>query len=202
VNQDLDDKSGFFKRLDQTQQIAATLGLVLSGVAFAAGTAGLVYVAINVLSTSPPSFGSQGEWLYGGGACLLVAGWGFGQAATFFARLRNAEPPAEHLEAPSIHLGSEGLSIDLPPLTTQDPGAKKSSGFTWSFTSNPMPSKTFRLDEAQLAAADAAAGEGADWDAVCRRINPEYATLSDFEQSLYRHAIQLAVEDRRGKTRG
>jgi hypothetical protein len=63
-----------------------------------------------------------------------------------------------------------------------------------------MPIKTLRLDAAQLAAADAAAGSGADWDAVCRQVNPEYATWSDFEQSLYRHAVQSVIEDKRGKT--
>jgi hypothetical protein len=198
VTPDPDETPAFFKRLDQTEQILANIGLVLSGVVFAAGLAGLVYVVINIQSTSPPSFGSQGEWLYGGVACLLVAGWGFGQAAKFFARLRKAVAPAEGLRAPRIQIGSEGLSIELPPPQTRDATEKRSpGGFTWSFTSDPIPFKTFKLDEAQLAAADAAAGSGADWDAVCRQVNPEYAAWSDFEQSLYRHAVQSAIEGRR-----
>jgi hypothetical protein len=202
VTKDSDENSAFFKRLDQTERIATNIGLVLSGVVFAAGIAGLVYVVINVQSTSPPTFGSQGEWLYGGIACLLVAGWGFSQAAKFFARLRKAEALVDDdLRAPRIQIGPEGLSIELPPRQTQNAAAKRSPGtFTWSFTSNQMPIKTLRLDAAQLAAADAAAGSGADWDAVCRQVNPEYATWSDFEQSLYRHAVQSVIEDKRGKT--
>lgn len=203
MTQDPDENSAFFKGLDQTARIAASIGLVSSGVAFAAGIAGLVYVVINVLRASPPSLGSQGEWLYGGVACLLVAGWGFSQGAKFFARLRKAEAPVDDdLRAPKIQIGPEGLSIELPPLQTQNVAAKRSpAGLTWSFSSNPMPIRTFKLDEAQLAAADAAAGSRADWDAVCRQVNPEYATWSDFEQSLYRHAVQSVIEDRRGKTR-
>ena len=203
MTQNRDENSAFFKGLDQSQQILATIGLALSGVVFAAGISGLAYVAFNVLSTSPPTFGSQGEWLYGGIACLLVAGWGFSQAAKFFARLRKAAAPAEDLRRPRIQIGSEGLSIELPPLQTQNEAAKRSpGGFTWSFTSDPVPIKTFKLDEAQLAAAEAAAGSGADWDAMCRQANPEYATWSEFEQNLYRHAVQSVIEGRRGRTRG
>jgi hypothetical protein len=204
MTQDNDERSVLFKRLDRTEQIAATIGLVLSGVPFAAGMAGLVYVVINVLRASPPKLGSQGEWLYGGVACLLVAGWGFGQGSKFFARLRKTKAPVDHdLRAPKIQIGSEGLSIELPPLPTQNAAAKRSpAGFTWSFSSDPMPIKTFKLDEAQLAAADAAAGSRADWDAACRQVNPDYATWSDFEQDLYRHAVQSVIEDRRGKMRG
>jgi hypothetical protein len=203
MTQNPDEHSAFFKGLNQTQQILANIGLVLSGVVFAAGISGLAYVAFNVLSTSPPTFGSQGEWLYGGLACLLVAGWGFSQAAKFFSRLRRAEVPTEDLRRPRIQIGSEGLSIELPPPPTQNAAAKRSPGrFTWSFTSNPMPIKTFKLDEAQLAAAEAAAGSGADWGAVCRQANPEYAMWSEFEQNLYRHAVQSVIEGRRGRTRG
>jgi hypothetical protein len=194
--------SGFFKGFDRIERIATSIGLVLSGVAFAVGMAGLTYVVFNVLRTSPPNFGSQGEWLYGGVACLMIAGWGFGQAAKFYARLRKAEAPVDDaLRAPKIQIGSEGLSIELPALPTQNAAATRSSaGFRWSFSSNPMPIETFKLDNAQLAAAAAAAGRGADWDAVCRQVNPEYATWNDFEQSLYRHAVQSVIEDRRGKT--
>ena len=197
-----DENSIFFNRLDQTERIAANIGLVLSGVAFAAGMAGLIYVVINVLRTSPPNFGSQGEWVYGGVASLMVAGWGFSKAAKFSARLRKAEPRVDHdLGAPKIEIDSEGLSIELPALPTQNAAAKRSAaGFTWTFSSNPMPIKTFKLDEAQLVAAELAAGSNADWDGVCRQVNPEYATWNDVEQSLYRHAVQAVIEDRRGKT--
>jgi hypothetical protein len=142
--------------------------------------------------------------LYGGGACLLVAGWGFGQAAKFFARLRVAAVPLDDdLLAPRIQISSEGVSLDLPPLKSQSAAAVRSPGtFTWSFTSDPMPIKTLTLDDAQLDAADAAARSGADWDAVCRRINPQYASLRDVEQSLFRHAVQTAIEERRAKARG
>jgi hypothetical protein len=203
VTQDPDENSAFFKGLEQTQRIAANIVFVFSGMAFAAGLAGLVYVVINVLSASPPGFGSQGEWLYGGVACLLVAGWGFSQAAKSFARLRNTEAQTKDPRAPRIQISSEGLSIELPPLPTQNTTAKRSSGgFTWSFSSSPMAIKTFKLDEAQIAAADAAVGSGADWDAACRQANPEYAAWSDFDQSLYRQAVQSVIEDRRGKTPG
>jgi hypothetical protein len=201
VTHDRDKDSAFFKGLEQTQRIATNIALVFSGMVFAAGLAGLVYVVINVLSASPPGFGSQGEWLYGGVVCLLVAGWGFSQAAKSFARLRNTETKGSR--APRIQISSEGLSIELPPLQTQNTTVKRSSGgFTWSFSSSPMPIKTFKLDEAQIAAADAAAGSGADWDAACRQANPEYAAWSDFDQSLYRQAIQSVIEARRGKTPG
>ena len=203
VTQDPDEKSTFFTRLDQAEQTAATIGLVLSGMVFAAGIAGLLYIVIRAERTSPPGFGSQGESLYGGIACLLVAGWGFSQAAKFFVRLRNADVPVDDgLRGPKIQIGENGLSIELPPLHLSDTPPKKSpGGFTWSFTSNPTPFKTFKLDDAQLAAAEAAARSGADWDAVCRQINPEYAALSAFEQGLYRQAVQSMIEDRRG-TRG
>jgi hypothetical protein len=203
MTKDSDENSAFFKRLDQTERIATNIGLTLSGVAFAVGIAGLLYVVINVLSASPPTLGSQGEWLYGGLACLLVAGWGFSQAAKFFARLQTAATPTadDDLRAPRIQFGSEGLLIELPAPTQNAAAPRSSGGFTWSFTSNPMPIKTFKLDESQLAAADAAGRSGANWDDVCRQVNPEYATWSDFEQSLYRHAVQSAIEDRRGKNR-
>ncbi len=198
-----DENPAFFKRLDQAERIATNIGLVLSGAVFAAGMAGLVYVVINVQSTSPPNFGAQGEWLYGGLACLLVAGWGFSQAAKFFARLQRADAPVDHgPRRPSIEIGSEGISIELPPQTDNAAAKRSPGGITWSFTSNPMPIKTFKLDEAQLAAADRAADRGDDWDAACRQANPEYATWSTFEQSLYRHAVQSVIEDRRSKPRG
>jgi hypothetical protein len=80
------DRSELLKQLDRTESVVASIGLVLSGMIFAAGLGAFLFVIFHVFSSKPPSWGSQGEWLYGGIACLLVAGYGFGQAASLYAR--------------------------------------------------------------------------------------------------------------------
>lgn len=81
-----DDPSSLMKALDKDEQIATTLGLIASGMICAAGVAGVLFVMIHVIGADPPSLGSQGEWLYGGIACLLFAGWGFARGASLYVR--------------------------------------------------------------------------------------------------------------------
>jgi hypothetical protein len=88
-----DDRTSFLKRLDQAESVAVGIGLVASGVIFAAGLGGLLFVIFHVFSTKPPSWGSQAEWLYGALACLLVAGYGFGQARASLRTQSAAENP-------------------------------------------------------------------------------------------------------------
>jgi hypothetical protein len=190
-----EDRTSFWKRLDQAEDVAVTIGLVASGMVFAVGMAGLLFVINHVFTSKPPSFGSQGEWLYGAIACLLVAGWGFSQAASFYARKARAAKPQGSGPMAKMHLGRDGFSFEMNP--TEKPDAGEAYTATWSSGFGVAPVKTIELTEAQISAAEAAAQPGVNWDAVCRQINPEYATWPGFEQNLYRRAMQTSVEKRR-----
>ena len=98
-----------------------------------------------------------------------------------------------------LQIRSEGVSRRLP--TQHTTVTRSSGGVTRSFSSSPTPGTTFELDEAQLAAADAAAGSGAGWDAACRQANAGDAVWSGFDHRLCRQALQSRIEDRRGNTR-
>ena len=186
-------------KLHQLEETVITIGLLASGLGFAMGVAGLVYVAVNVLNTTPPSFGTQGEWLYGGVAALMVAGFSASKGATFYARRRRSiAGQFEGRLAPRIHLNSDGLSIRLgSPNAESSPGTTKT--WTWSSDNISAPAKTLRLTPEQVAAANVESERTTDWDAVCRTVAPEYAALDDFERVLYRQAMQAAVEETRSR---
>ena len=187
-------------KLDSIEQAAVSMGLVASGIGFAIGVAGMVYVAINVANTPPPSLGPQGEWAYLGVASLIVAGWSFSKAAMFYARRRRKFTRAEGGFAPDIRLGSDGLSIRLgtPPVESS---SGKPMTWTWSTSEMEIPLQTLRITTEQVAAADLESRKGAGWDDVCRRVATEYASLGEFEQRLYRQAVQAAVEEHRRGSR-
>jgi len=194
-NEQRNDRSEFLKQLDRTENVAASIGLVLSGVIFAAGLGAFLFVIFHVFSSKPPSWGSQGEWLYGAIACLLVAGYGFGQAASLYARKARAKtPPQPSGPSAKFHIGRDGFSFEIGQPAA--PAAADSYTASWS-GSAAGPMKALEITEEQIAGADLAARAGLDWDTVCRQANPAYATWRSFEQNLYRHAMQVSVERRR-----
>ena len=196
-----DDRSSFENGLDQARNVLTTIGLVVSGIVFAAGVAGLLLVINHVAGTTPPSFGSQGEWLYAAVASLFIAGWGFGQAAKFHRRRhRAAAAPDERFRLPKIQIAADGISLQMNTSQSRDAANDKPHTWTWSIDRELAPIKPIEITDTQLSTADAIARSGADWDTVSRHINPEYATWSAFEQGLYRHALQTSVEYKRRAT--
>ena len=196
-----DDRSSFENGLDRAKQVLTTIGLVVSGIVFAAGVAGLLLVINHVTGTTPPSFGSQGEWLYAAVASLFIAGWGFSQAAKFYRRrYRAVAAPDERFRLPKIQIRADGISLEMNTSQSRDPWNDKPHTWTWSIDREITPIKAIEITDTQLSTADAIAQPGVDWDTVSRHINPEYATWSAFEQGLYRHALQTSVENRRRAT--
>jgi hypothetical protein len=191
------ETDSFRRGLDQTDRIVSTIGLALTASVGLAGLLGLLYVAFHVTRTSPPSFGSQGEWLYAALACVLVAGWGLARASTFYARIRRAEMRIQYSAIPELETRPDASSIKTGGAHTQDTGEAKPSAWKWSLETHASPQKTVDLTEPQLAAADAMAGPGVDWDAVSRQVNPDYASWSAFERTLFRQALQRSIELRR-----
>jgi ABC-type Fe3+ transport system permease subunit len=59
MSDNADDRASFENGLDQAKEVLTTIGLVVSGIVFAAGVAGLLLVINHVTGTNPPSFGSQ-----------------------------------------------------------------------------------------------------------------------------------------------
>ena len=190
------DRSSFSKRLDQAEDITTTIGLVVGGVVFAVGVAGLLFVINHVFSTKPPSWGSQGEWLYGAIGCLFVAGFGFWQAARLLARRASARQVDAGWPTAKMHLGRDGFSFEL---NTDRPlaGRKYTATATGSTSFGATPVQTLEVTEEQLSAAEAAAQSGVDWDTACRKVNPAYAAWPEAVQNVYRQAIQKSVENRR-----
>lgn len=84
-------RPGFDRGLDTVDSFFSTAGLCLTVIVAAAGLAGLLYVGHHVVTTEDAPLGSQGEWLWGGLAALIVTGWGAAQAAGFYARLRSLD---------------------------------------------------------------------------------------------------------------
>lgn len=184
-------------RLDRVEDLATFVGLLASGIVFAAGLAALLYVIDHVTATTPPSFGSQGEWLYGAATSLLVAGWGFAQAARFYARRRRAVLRRRDPLTPRLRSEPAGWSIELG--APRPPGDGESQPFTWSWSTSRQfaPPKTIEITEAQLAAAEALVRRGLAWDAVARETHPDYAGWSPFERELFVHALRISLDRRR-----
>lgn len=182
--------------LDGVEAVASTIYLVLVGFIVIAAIAALVYVARN----APPRFGTQGEWLYLGGGLLLLLLWAGSQLFTLIQRLyrRRQQDSEPSFELPRIQAGPGGLSLEWDPSKTRK-NPSKDGAWTWSFESTPVSSTTIEIDESQIAAAQAAAESGLDWDDVCRKIDPGYDQRSRFEQELYQRAIRMSVEHRRSK---
>jgi hypothetical protein len=99
---------------------------------------------------------------------------------------------AGHVDPADLQ-GGFSLRWGAPP--EEDQPGRKPSGLSWSFQSAPVASRIFRVDEAQLQAAREAHEAGDSWEQICRRVNPEYDSLSPLEQDFYRRALQMAVEE-------
>ncbi len=181
------DRSGLSSALDGAETVATAVYAVLLAVVAVAILAALGYIALH----PPSSFGSQGEWFYVAGAFLLVIFWVMSQAAWLIKRRRARSAGSQ-----------SGLRVDSNPgrlsLTWGSPEAARAAAsgeaWTWNLQSAPVPAATFTLDRAQLDAARAARASGRGWDDIAREVNPEYAALSAFDQSLYQRALQLAVD--------
>lgn len=177
--------------LDWTEAGASLLLLALVYFLVIAATILLIWL----LRNAPASFGNQAEWFYVTVAYLMLIGWAIGQTIAVMnrsGRRRQSEDDVR-VPMPTIESGPSGFSLQWgngPPDGSDQ--AKKS----WSWNIQTQPT-TFRVDDAQLAAAQAGADAGRPWDHICREINPQYDALPDFERKLYQHAIRTAIDERR-----
>jgi hypothetical protein len=179
--------------LDWTEAGASALLLALVYFLVIAATIGLIWLIRN----APESFGTQAEWFYVGVGYIFLLGWAIGQTLAVIRRSRRRRRDEDdddfRIPMPRIESGPSGMSIQWG--TPQPPGSEPPKN-TWSWNFQTPPT-TFRVDDAQLSAAQAAAAAGQSWDDACRAINPQYDSLPEFERKLYQHAIRTALDERR-----
>lgn len=180
--------------LDWTEAGASALLLALVYFLVIAATIGLIWLIRN----APASFGHQAEWFYVGVAYLFLIGWAIGQTIAVINRSRRRRQSEDDfsIPMPKIASGPSGFSLQWG---NRPPAGSDHAKNTWSWNIQTQPT-TFRVDDAQLDAAQAAADAGHAWDDICREINPQYDALPDFERKLYQHAIRTAIDERRRRS--
>ncbi|HYN10295.1 MAG TPA: hypothetical protein VES67_23110 [Vicinamibacterales bacterium] len=181
--------------LDWTESLASLLLLALVYFLVIAATICLIWL----LRNAPEGFGGQAEWFYVTVGYLMLIGWAIGQTIVVITRSRRLRRSEDDISIPlpKVESGPSGFSLQWG---SKPPGGSGQAKNSWTSNLQTQPT-TFRVDDAQLNFAQAAADAGRAWDDICREINPQYDALPDFERKLYQHAIRTAIDERRRQSR-